>query len=83
MSEPITTEITVGASIGGSVQIIKYEYTENYLVTREQTYSGQWTEEEADAFYEEKYAQIYALVEEKAQTEVTRLEAMRDRLNGA
>lgn len=76
------TAITVTVGIRGSVQIVKFEYTEGYSVERSQTYTGNWTQEEADAFYDEKYGEIYADVEKKAQAEVDRLEAMRDRLNG-
>lgn len=82
MSEPRVTGMTVGAAIGGSVQIIKFEYTEQYRVEKSFTYEGNWTQEEADAFYDDKYGEIYADVEKKAQAEVDRLEAMRDRLNG-
>lgn len=79
---PEITSLTVGASIGGSVQIIRYEYTETYNVSESRTYSGEWTDEEADAFYDEKYAEIYGRVEQKAQDEVDRLEAMRAKMNG-
>lgn len=80
MSTTTVNEITVGYSLGGRVQIVKYEYSEEYAVSREQTYTGSWTEEEAQAFYDEKYAEIYADVEAKATAEVKRLEEMRDSL---
>lgn len=79
---PEVTVITVSASLGGSVQIVKYEYTETYSVSESRTYSGEWTDEEADAFYDAKYADLYGRVEQKAQAEVDRLETMRDRMNG-
>lgn len=80
MSE--VTAIKVGVSLGGSVQIIKFEYTERFDVMRELTYSGNWTDEEAHEFYTEKHADLYALVEAEAQAEVDRLESLRDRMNG-
>lgn len=82
MSEPRVTEIGVSVALGGTVQIIKFEYTEQYRVEKSFTYSGDWSQEEAQAFYDEKYEEMYADVEEKAQAEVDRLEALRDRLNG-
>jgi hypothetical protein len=80
MSEPIVTEITVHVGFEGMVQVVKYEYNEHYATHRSQTYTGQWTEAEAQAFYDEKYREIYADQEAKAEAEVKRLEDMRDSL---
>jgi hypothetical protein len=79
MSE--VTEVTVTYHVGGKVQIIKYEYQEEYLVGRSQTYSGQWTEEEAKAFHAAKLEEFRSEVGAEAQAEVDRLMKLRDELN--
>ncbi len=77
------TKVGVGAAVGGSVQIIKFEYTEQYRVEKYFEFEGEWTPAEAEKFWRARYDEIYQDVQEEGQKEVDRLEAMRDELNSA
>jgi hypothetical protein len=81
MSEVTVTEVEVNYEMGGKVQIVKFEYQEEYHVGRAQTYSGRWTEEEAKAFHAEKLDEYRQEVGAEAQAEVDRLMKLRDETN--
>lgn len=78
--QPVPLEVAVSASVGGKVQIVKYEYDENYFISMTQRWSvpEDWTEEELAVFRKYQYSKLREQVQELGQTEVDALMASRD-----
>lgn len=84
MSEEITkpkcTEATVSSSVGGKVQIVKYEYSADfhYSMTRKYDVPEGWTEEDVDDFQKDKVIELRGVLERIAQAEMDDLLKQRD-----
>lgn len=72
MSE-IVKEITVSTSVGGNIQIIKYEASSNYHYSITEKYEGEWTPEEAEEFEIGKIDELRERLDPIAQSEVDEL----------
>lgn len=82
MSEAKLKEVVVSASAGGKVQIVKYEYSEDYGFSMTQRFDVEgMDEEEAMAFRQNQIDVLREHLGEICQREVDRLMAERDRLN--
>lgn len=80
-SEPQCTEVTVSSSVGGKVQIVKFEYTADYHYSMSRKYSvpEDWTEEQVENFQTAKTIDVRESVEELAQAELNDLMGQRDK----
>lgn len=80
--EPRCTEVAIGVSMGGKVQIVTYEHDANYFFNIRRTYAipEAFTDEQVVEFERAKYAEIYAEVERITQDEVDQLMAERDEI---
>lgn len=80
-TEPVVTEVTASVSIGGKLQLIKYEQDGTYTFTMRRVWSGEWTEEEAQAFHANKMIDLRMEVEPHASAEYDALQDARTQLN--
>ena len=72
-------DITVSASVGGNVQIVKFQYTSKFHYSTTFTYEIEdMTEEEAKAFRDEKLKEMREDLEPIAQEEVDELLRQRE-----
>lgn len=80
MSEPVCTEVNVSASVGGKVQIVKYEYTADYHYSMSRKYSvpEDWTEQDVRDFQQDKTITLRENLEGIAQGEMDELTKQRD-----
>lgn len=78
--QPVCTEVTVSASVGGKVQIVKFEYNEDfhYSMTREYSIPEQWTEKDIKDFQQDKIIELRENLEGIAQAEVDDMCKRRD-----
>lgn len=82
MAEPELKEIVVSASLGGKVQVVKYEYSEDYGFSMTQRYSVEdMSEAEAKKFRQEKLEDLTGHLSAACQKELDRLIKQRDELN--
>ena len=83
--ESTLKEITVSTSVGGKVQIVQYQNTQdyNYSVTQKWEVEGIKTEEDAWDFRQEKITELREHLEEVAQKEMDSLIEQRDALRNA
>lgn len=74
-SEAKPLEITVSSSVGGKVQIIKFEYTEDYHFSQSEKWSipEDWNAEQVAEFRKEKQAGLDADLQVMAQKRVDEL----------
>lgn len=74
-SEAKPLEITVSSSVGGKVQIIKFEYTEDYHFSQSEKWSipEDWSAEQVAEFRKEKQAGLDADLQVMAQKRVDEL----------
>lgn len=74
-SEAKPLEITVSSSVGGKVQIIKFEYTEDYHFSQSEKWSipEDWNAEQVAEFRKEKQAALDADLQVMAQKRVDEL----------
>lgn len=74
-SEPTPLEITVSSSVGGKVQIIKFEYSEDYHFSQSEKWSipEDWTAEQVAEFRKEKQAALDVDLQAQAQVRVDEL----------
>ena len=58
--QPKCTEITVSSSVGGKVQIVKYEFTSDfhYSMTRKYEIPEGWSEKDVEDFQIDKAVEI-------------------------
>lgn len=76
-------EVLVSASIGGKVQIVKFENSQDYHYSASQRYSipPEWTEQDVDDFQKDKTLHLRSELEPIAQAEMDELMRQRDELN--
>lgn len=81
--EPVCTSVTASASVGGSVQIVKYEYTAKYDYFMSRTYDipEGWSEQDVKDFQQDKSIQIRAQVEGLAEAEMEELLEQKKEMN--
>jgi hypothetical protein len=74
-SEPTPLEITVSSSVGGKVQIIKFEYSEDYHFSQSEKWSipEDWSAEQVAEFRKEKQFVLDADLQTQAQARVDEL----------
>jgi hypothetical protein len=74
-SEPKPLEISVSSSVGGKVQIIKFEYSEDYHFSQTEKWSvpEDWTEEQVGEFRKTLQTKLDADLQEQAQVRVNEL----------
>jgi hypothetical protein len=70
-SEPRLVQVSATCSVGGKVQIIKYDVDSSYFVSQARTYEVPpgWSEDEAIEFQQRKCAEIRNLVDDLGQAE--------------
>jgi hypothetical protein len=79
-TQPRCIEASVSTSIGGKVQIVKFEFSQDYFIS----FGGKWdipedwTEDQVDEFRREKYEALREKLEVIAQEEVDALMEQRD-----
>ena len=75
MADPTPLEITVSSSVGGKVQIIKFEYTEDFHFSQSEKWSipEDWDAKQVAAFRKEKQDALDADLQAQAQTRVDEL----------
>lgn len=80
MTEPKCTEVTVSCSVGGKVQIVRFEYTADfhYSMSRKYAVPENWDETEVNVFQINKTADLRAELEQVAQAEMDDLISQRD-----
>lgn len=81
--KPKCTDITVGSSVGGKVQIVKFENTQEFNFWMGGTYSipEGWSEQDVKDFRQDKIIEIRTQLEGVAQAEMDDLMEQRDNLN--
>jgi len=74
-SEPTPLEITVSSSVGGKVQIIKFEYSEDYHFSQSEKWSipEDWSDEQVAEFRSGKQKALDADLQKLAQARVDEL----------
>lgn len=74
-NDPKPLEITVSSSIGGKVQIIKFEYSEDFHFSQSEKWSvpDDWGREAVAEFRKQKQAALDADLQELAQARVDEL----------
>lgn len=82
-SDPICTEVVCSSSVGGSVQIVEYEYTAKYHFSITRTYSipEGWTEGDVEDFQRDKVIELRGQLEPIDEAEMTELLKQRDEAN--
>jgi hypothetical protein len=68
-------EVSVSSSVGGKVQIIKFEYSEDYHFSQTEKWSipEDWTEEQVAEFRKTLQTKLDADLQEQAQVRVNEL----------
>jgi len=84
MSEPKPLEITVSSSTGGKVQIVKFEYSEDYHFSQSEKWSvpDGWSEDQIEDFKQLIQVRLDNTLSSLAQNKVNQLIEQRDELNG-
>lgn len=82
-TEPKCTEVLVSSSVGGRVQIVKYEYSADFHYSQSRKYDipPGWTEQDVDDFQKDKTIQLRSELEPHAQAEMDDLLKQREELN--
>lgn len=80
MSDPVCTEVSVSASVGGKVQIVKFEYTADfhYSMSRKYTVPEEWNDKEIKNFQQDRALGLREELENIAQAEMDELIKQRD-----
>lgn len=78
--QPVCTEVTCSSSVGGKVQIVKFEYTADYhfSITRKYAIPDGWTEDDVDAFQRDKVIELRGQLEPIDEAEMSELLKQRD-----
>ena len=76
-------EASASVSVGGKIQIVKFEYSQDYhfSINRKYEVPEDWSEKDVDKFQLGKCAELRAEVEKLADAELTSLIQQRDELN--
>ena len=84
MSEPTPLEITVSSSTGGKIQIVKFEYSEDYHFSHSEKWSipDDWNEDQIEEFKDLVQQRLDSKLADLAQAKVNELIEQRDELNG-
>jgi hypothetical protein len=79
-SDPVCTGANVSVSVGGKVQIVKYEYTADfhYSMSRQYSVPEDWTERDVKDFQQDKIIELRENLEGVAQAEMDELISQRD-----
>lgn len=80
MADPVCTEVSVSASVGGKVQIVKFEYTADfhYSMSRKYSVPEEWNDKEVKDFQQDKTIDLRSNLEGIAQAELDELIKQRD-----
>lgn len=81
--KPKCIEISAGSSVGGSVQIVKYEYTAkfDYWLNAKYEIPEGWSEQDAKDFRQDKIIELRTQLEGIAQAEMDELMEQKKELN--
>lgn len=81
-SEPRVIEVSTTVSVGGKVQIVKYEHSQDYFFSLGGRWEipDDWTDEEADEFRLDRMAELREQLEEPSQKAIDEMIDMRDGL---
>jgi len=84
MSEPKPLEIMVSSSTGGKVQIVKFEYSEDYHFSQSEKWSipEDWDQSKIDDFKKLVQERLDSTLSGLAQFKVNELMDQRDAING-
>lgn len=82
-TEPKCIEVVCSSSMGGRVQIVKYEYSADfhYSMSRKYEIPSNWNEEDVRDFQVDKEIELRGLVEGLAEAEMEELLKEKDELN--
>lgn len=82
-SEPRCTEVVCSSSVGGKVQIVRFEYTADfhYSMSRKYDIPDDWTEQDVTDFQLDKEIQLRGILEGIAESEMEELLKQRDEMN--
>lgn len=82
-AQPVCTEIVCSSSVGGKVQIVKYEYQADYhfSITRKYSVPEGWTEDDVRDFQNDKVIELRGLLEPIDEAEMAELLRQRDEQN--
>lgn len=75
MSEPKLEQVSISASAGGKVTMVKYDVSCDYHLSQSQTYSipDDWTNDQAVEFQQQKSKELHDVVDAMAQDEYDNL----------
>lgn len=78
--QPVCTEIVCSSSVGGKVQIVKFEYSADYHFSMTRKYDAPegWSEDDIRDFQIDKIIQLRGQLEEIADAEMAELLRQRD-----
>lgn len=78
--QPVCTEIVCSSSVGGKVQIVKFEYTADYhfSITRKYSIPEGWSEDDVRDFQNDKVIELRGLLEPIDEAEMAELLRQRD-----
>lgn len=81
--QPVCTEVVCSSSVGGKVQIVKFEYTADYhfSITRKYSVPDGWTEDDVRDFQNDKVIELRGLLEPIDEAEMAELLRQRDESN--
>lgn len=81
--EPKCVEASASVSVGGRVQIVKFEYSQDfhYSLNRKYEIPEGWTEADVQKFQLDKSAELRTEIEQLAEAELVELMNQRDELN--
>jgi hypothetical protein len=81
--DPKCIEASASVSVGGRVQIVKFEYSQDFHYSQNRKYEipEDWTEEDVKRFQADKSAELRADLEKLAEAELIELMNQRDELN--
>lgn len=84
MSDPKPLEITVSSSTGGKVQIVKFEYSEDYHFSQSEKWAvpEDWDTKQIEEFKQTVQERLDSSLADLAQAKVNDLIEQRDELNG-
>lgn len=76
-------EASASVSVGGKIQIVKFEYSQDFYFSMNRKYEvpSDWSESDVEKFQLGKCIELRAEVEKLADAEMTSLIAQRDELN--
>ena len=74
-------EVEVTVSLGGKIQVVKFQYDSNFYLTEKVTYAVEgMTDEEVEEFRSEKLREFRKHLEPFQQEEIDKLQALRDEI---